>query len=96
VRKNVKLPFRLRRHCFHPHSRAVGYSTAFFIKLIAGVLLLGKKAVYSHSAECEILIQLNPSISLADIVMVGAALSREFIAHECAPTEMPNIFDESL
>jgi hypothetical protein len=31
VRKNVKLPFRLRRHCFHPHSRAVGYSTAFFI-----------------------------------------------------------------
>jgi hypothetical protein len=32
VRKNVKLPFRLRRCCFHPHSRAVGYSTAFFIK----------------------------------------------------------------
>jgi hypothetical protein len=32
VRKNVKLPFRLRRYCFHPHSRAVGYSTAFFIK----------------------------------------------------------------
>ena len=60
------------------------------------MLLLGKKAVYSHSEESEILIQLNPSISLADIVMVGAALSREFIAHECAPTEMPNIFDESL
>jgi len=24
--------YRLRRGCFHPHSRAVGYSTAFFIK----------------------------------------------------------------
>jgi len=23
--------------------------------------------------------------------MVGAALSREFIAHECAPTEIPNM-----
>jgi len=33
VIKNVKLPFRLRRYCFHPHSRAVGYSTVFFIKL---------------------------------------------------------------
>ena len=26
--------------------------------------------------------------------MVGAALSRECIAHECAPTEMSNMFDE--
>ena len=25
--------------------------------------------------------------------MAGAALSREFIAHECAPTEMSNMFD---
>jgi hypothetical protein len=25
------------------------------------------------------------------MVMVGAALSREFIAHECAPTEIPNM-----
>jgi hypothetical protein len=33
VRKNVKLPFRLRRYCFHPHSRTVGYSTAFFINI---------------------------------------------------------------
>ena len=66
------------------------------IKLIASVLLLGKKAVYRHRAECEILTQLNPSISLADIVMVGAALSRECIEHECAPTEMSNMFDENL
>jgi hypothetical protein len=34
------------------------------------------------------LTQLHPSISLSDRVMVGAALSREFIAHECAPTEI--------
>jgi hypothetical protein len=60
------------------------------------VVLLGKKAVYSHSAESEILPQLNLSISLSDIVMVGAALSREFIAHECAPTEMSNMFDENV
>ena len=32
--------------------------------------------------------QLNPSISLLDRVMVGAALSRACIAHECAPTEI--------
>jgi hypothetical protein len=31
VIKNVKLPFRLLRYCFHPHSRTVGYATAFFI-----------------------------------------------------------------
>ena len=57
---------------------------------------LGKKAVYSHSEENEILTPLNLSISLSDIVMVGAALSREFIAHECAPTEMSNMFDENV
>jgi hypothetical protein len=60
------------------------------------VVLLGKKAVYSPRAESEILPQLNLSISLSDIVMVGAALSREFIAHECAPTEMSNMFDENV
>jgi len=54
------------------------------------VLLLGKKAVYSHSAESEILTQLNLSICLSDII-VGAALSRECIAHECAPNEMSNM-----
>ena len=42
------------------------------------------------------LIQLNLSISLSDTVMVGAALSRECIAHECAPTEMSNMFDENV
>ena len=55
------------------------------------MLLLGKKAVYSHSAESEILTQLNLSLSLSYRVMVGAALSREFIAHECAPTEISNM-----
>jgi hypothetical protein len=49
-----------------------------------------------HGAERQIIIQLNPSISLADRVMVGAALSRECIAHECAPTEMSNMFDENV
>ena len=44
----------------------------------------------------EILSQLNPSISLSNRVMVGAALSREFIAHECAPTEISNMFDENV
>ena len=40
--KNVKLPFRLRRYCFHPHSRVVGYPTAFFMKeLLFFVLLVG-------------------------------------------------------
>jgi hypothetical protein len=67
-----------------------------FIKLIAGVLLLGKKAVYSHSGESEILTQLKLSISLSDIVLVGAALSRECIAHECAPTEISNMFDGNV
>jgi len=28
--------------------------------------------------------------------MVGAALSRECIAHECAPTEISNMFDENV
>ena len=60
------------------------------------MLLLGKKAVYSHSGESEILTQLKLSISLSGIVMVGAALSRECIAHECAPTGMSNMFDENL
>jgi hypothetical protein len=27
--------------------------------------------------------------------MVGAALRREFIAHECAPTKISNMFDEN-
>jgi len=27
----------------------------------------------------------------SDRVMIGAALSREFIAHECAPTEISNM-----
>jgi hypothetical protein len=52
--------------------------------------------VYSHGAESEILTQLNLSSSLVDIPMVGAALSRDCIAHECAPTEMSNRFDENV
>ena len=42
------------------------------------------------------LYQLNLSTFLSDRVMVGAALSRECIAHECAPTAMPNMFDENV
>lgn len=30
---------------------------------------------------------------LSDIVTVGAALSREWIAHECPPTAMSDMFD---
>ena len=52
------------------------------------------KKQFIDSAEGEILTQLHPSISLSDRGMVGAALSRECIAHECAPTEMSNMFDE--
>lgn len=68
----------------------------YLLELCEGMLLLGKKAVYNQSAESEILTQLNLSITLADIVMVGAALSRESIAHECAPAAMSNMFDEKL
>ena len=68
----------------------------YLLELCEGMLLLGKKAVYNQSAESEILTQLNLSITLADIVMVGAALSRESIAHECAPAAMSNMFDEKV
>ena len=71
-------------------------SQGYLLELCEGMLLLGKKAVYNQSAESEILTQLNLSSTLADIVMVGAALSRESIAHECAPAEMSNMFDEKL
>jgi hypothetical protein len=30
-------------------------------------------------------------ISVSDMVMVGAASSREFIAHECAPSKISNM-----
>jgi len=36
---------------------------------------------------------LLPSISLSDMVMAGAALGRQFIAQECASTDMSNMFD---
>jgi hypothetical protein len=48
--------------------------------------------IYWHrnSSIClSVMLQLTPQYK--DIVMVGAALSREYIAHECAPTEILNM-----
>jgi hypothetical protein len=58
-------------------------------------LCLARLAAYSHKScyISQVLPQLHLSISLSDRVLVGAALSREFIAHECAPTEISNMFD---
>jgi hypothetical protein len=36
---------RLRRVCFHPHSRAVGYSTVFFIKRLYVSFILKQKFI---------------------------------------------------